>query len=172
MTVSDEGVPANVVAFGFYNEAGGDPSSITQTYFDDDADVLAAFFSQNSGAGVDFSANQGPPNLPGGNPIAFDTTGGLRFGANPPTQPNGVNPGEWLVLNLTLAANTTFDDIVAALAAETLRVGIHVQGFESGGSESLVNVPEGSGNPIPEPGSILLLATGIGGLLLRRLRKS
>jgi hypothetical protein len=176
MTVSDEGLPADVLAFRFDN-AGPEDSSITGTYFDDDADVLLALFSQSdSGAGVDFAPNVGPPNLPGGNAIGFDTTGGLRFGSTPPIQPNGVNPGEWLILNLTLAANTTFDDVVAALAAETLRVGIHVQGFEGGGSESFVSTPEGDdggfGNPVPEPGSMILLGTGIGGLLLRRLRKS
>jgi len=41
------------------------------------------------------------------------------------------------------------------LTTGALRIGIHVIDFESGGSESFINVP------VPEPGTGLLLAFGL-----------
>ena len=65
-----------------------------------------------------------------------------------PAQPNGVNPGESLGIVFDLIGGQAFADTIAALADGGLRIGIHVQGFEDGGSESFVN------NGPTEPGTI------------------
>ena len=56
----------------------------------------------------------------------------------------------------------TYADVLSELASGALRIGIHVQGFASTGSESLINTPE--------PGTALLLALGLGGLAAGRRR--
>jgi hypothetical protein len=81
-----------------------------------------------------------------------------------PVQANGVNPGEALELYLALATGRSFQEAIASLNGGGLRIGIHVQGFEGGGSESFINVPADGNDPVPEPGTLLLLASGVLGL--------
>ncbi len=50
----------------------------------------------------------------------------------------------------------TVADVLQDLADGTLRIGIHVQGYASGGSESLVNVPELGTGPLVGLGTALL----------------
>lgn len=157
------------VLFSFSN-AGPGLSSITDVYFDDgtllgiagliDADdnVLGPF----GDPGVDFSQDASPPDLPGGNLVGFVTTAGFLADSDPPAQLNGVNPLETLGVVFNLQFGGTFADIVDELTTGALRVGIHVQGYATGGSESFVNLP------IPEPGTALLLSLGLGILGLRR----
>ena len=63
----------------------------------------------------------------------------------------------------------TFADVANDLSSGALRIGIHVQGFDGGGSESYIN-----GDLIPEPASVLvwgLLATAFAAAAWRRRRK-
>jgi hypothetical protein len=156
-----------------YDNFGPEDAVIADVFFDDEAGVLGGFDSYG-GSGVAFDLTPpGNQNLPGGNTVNFDAD--LHASALPPPPTNGVGPGDWLILYLTLSAGTSLEDVAAALEGGTLRTGVHVIAFESGGSESFVNIPEGDGgfgDPVPEAGSMILLGTGIGGLLLRRLRKS
>jgi hypothetical protein len=157
------------VLFNFQN-SGPAASSITDVYFDDgtllgiaglvDADdnALGSFGS----AGVDFSQDASPPNLPGGNVIGFETTAGFLADSDAPAQPNGVNPLESLGIVFNLKGGGTYADIISELTTGELRIGIHVQGFASGGSESFVNVP------VPEPGTALLIGFGLATLARRR----
>ncbi len=167
LDVTDAG--GGQVSFLFTN-LGPLASSITDVYFDDG--TLLGIASIVNGAGVSFSQGASPPDLPGGNSIspAFQTSAGFSADSDPPTQPNGVNPGEQLEILFDLVGGSTFADTIAALEAGGgtggLRVGIHVQGFAGGGSEAFVNAP-----PIPEPSSALLAGFALavfGGALRRR----
>ncbi len=171
--VSDEGISATQVKFTFRN-TGPARSSIADIYFDDEAPVLLGFSSLINGSGVNFSPGASPSNLPGGNTISFDANFGTD--SNAPTQPNGINPGETLTIIFNLLNGNDYADVTAALNAGSaanhgtgLRIGIHVQGFRGGGSESFVT----KGNPptgVPDGGSTAILL-GLGALGLGFIRK-
>ena len=144
------------IVFTFTN-TGAAALSITDIYFDDAGSLLGIAAIAN-GSGVSFSDGASPGNLPAGNGAtpAFVAT----FGAdsNAPVQPNGVNPGETVAITFNLQSGTSFQDVLAELADGRLRVGLHVQGFANGGSESFVNTP------LPEPSTLALLAAALIGL--------
>lgn len=155
------GPGANQVTFHFKN-LGPLASSITDIYFDDG--TLLGIASVVDGPGVDFEPVASPPNLPGGDLLSppFETTEGFAADAEPPAQPNGANPGEWVKIIFDLINGQTLADTLAALDDGSLRIGLHVQGFSGGGSESFVNVPE--------PALALLLAGSFLGLRRRLAR--
>jgi hypothetical protein len=161
--VTDEGF--NTVSglyqalFTFVN-TGQDASSICDVYFDDGS-LLGIALIDNSVAGVSFSQYATSPNLPGGKDIGFVTTAGFSADSDPKVQPNGVNPGETLGILFNLQSGQTWNNVIADLGTGNLRIGIHVQGFDSGGSESFVNNPA----PVPEPATILLVGTGLLGII-------
>lgn len=159
--VTDPG--AGLVLFTFSN-VGPAASSITDVYFDDGS-LLGIALVINY-ASVDFSQIATPGNLPAANNASppFVTTAGFSADSNPPVQPNGVNPGQMLAIQFSLQGGQTYADVLSELANGTLRIGIHVQGFSSLGSESLVSVPE--------PAAFGLLGLGLGALALRRQRRS
>ena len=161
----DAGSGPNQAKFTF-NNSGPAAMSITDVYFDDG--TLLGIASIVNGTGVNFSQGATPGNLPGANGIspAFQTTAGFSADSNPPVQPNGVNPGESLTIIFNLLPGKTFADTISALTTPTptnkLRIGIHVQGFANGGSESFVHL-------VPAPGAATLI--GLAGLLAARRRR-
>ncbi len=154
------------VLFTFRN-IGPAASSICDLYFDDGS--LLALSHVFNGAGTTFSQFAKPKDLPGGEHAtpAFVTTAGFSADADPPVQPDGVNPGEEVGIFFTLKYGQTYQNVISELASGALRVGIHVQGFEGGGSESFVDNP----NPIPAPASAGLGVVALGILMFacRRL---
>jgi hypothetical protein len=151
---------AGQVRFELTN-SGPAQSTIAGAYWDDDSSLLASIASISS-AGVSFSANGSPPDLPGGNSINPAFSGDFRVNANAPPPQNGVNPGDVLDVVFNLANGVSANDVINALGSGSLRVGVHVINFASGGSESFVNTPE--------PAALLLGALGLAGLAAFRRR--
>jgi len=143
---------AGAVLFQFGN-AGPAASSITDVYFDDaeNGALLQISVILDAAPFVDFEKGATPRNLPGASQASprFETTNGFSADSESPTQPSGVNPGESLGILFSLRPGKSFADVLAGFGDGSLRIGIHVQGFASGGSDSFVNVPEpGAAGPV------------------------
>ncbi len=145
---------SGTVNFLFTNN-GPEDSSITNVYFNDLLPPLLGLPSIITfSTGVSFSAGCSPADLPGGNTYGFTTS--YCADSNSPTQPNGVNSGEWLNIAYTLQDSATIDDVIAAIDSGDYRVGIRVQGFDSGGSEG--GIVRGR---VPEPSTLLFVMSGL-----------
>ena len=164
--VTDAG--SGKVLFTFGN-TGTEASSICDVYFDDGT-LLGIASIYDSEAGVSFSEGATPGVLPGGNEVdpVFEVTAGFLADSDSPAQPNGINPGETLGIAFDLQSGGTFADVLAELDDGRLRIGIHVQGFDSGGSESFIN---NSVVPVPEPATILLFGAGLVGFAASQRKK-
>ena len=163
--VTDAGF--ELALFTFLN-VGPDPMSITDIYFDDGS-LLTIGSVDNSDPGVDFKVGGAPPDLPGGKTLTppFVATSAFTTSSSSPTQPNGVNTGESVGITFQLVSGMDFDDVLAFLTDGGLRIGLKVQGFADGGSESFVNLPQ----PVPEPSTALSLCMfGLVGLAFARHR--
>lgn len=148
-----------------FTNAGPAASSITDVYFDDGS--LLGIAQIVNGTGVDFTQLATPSDLPGGSNVSppFQTTMGFSADSVPAVQPNGVNPGETLAIIFDLMSGKTYADVLNDLTTSALRIGIHVQGYSSLGSESFVN------GSAPEPGPSLLLGVGLALAAAPRLRR-
>ena len=163
--------PAAGEALLTFNNVGPAPMSITSIYLDDLAEpgnlVDAILAIDDGDPGVSYTTITGNLNLPGGNQPGVDFTEDLGI---KPTNAggfslHGVGPGESLGLRLGLETGVSFSQLLDALASpgnDGLRIGIHVQGFAGGGSESAVSVPE--------PASLTLIALGLTLVLQKRSR--
>lgn len=169
LSVIVTGVSATQALFTF-NNIGANASSITDVYWDDGTLLGIAAVNVNNTGLVSFSALATPSNLPGANNIspAFVTTAGFSVDSNSPhLSQNGVNPGESLGVLFNLQTGKTYTDLLAALDAThrdqpgDLRIGIHVQSFSNGGSESFINTP----TAVPLPAAVWLLGSGLIGMV-------
>lgn len=164
--VLDIGVQS--VRFLFTN--GSNVSSLTDVYFADGALFNKINRITASNNGVVFSQGATPKNLPGGNGISvpFLTTAGFSADSDPPVSLNGVQnsdvTGEWLAIDFLLKDGKTFADVLFALTlpagGDWLRVGLHVQSFAGGYSESFIN-KQLAISPVPEPATYGMMAVGL-----------
>lgn len=170
------------LGFKFTN-IGSVASAITDIYFDDRAGSLTTpLVITGSGTSgptpVSFVQFASPSNLPGGGSLspAFETTAGFLAESTAPPSKNGVGNTaggeEWVTLTFNLSSN--FADVMTAITNGGLRIGLHVQGFPGGGSESFVNsVPPPPPPPppvIPLPGASALALGGLLAVGARRRR--
>ncbi len=175
----------NQILFTFIN-TGTVACSITDVYFDngnppETLSWLAGLIDRDEGTGgstgVDFSRYADPTNLPGAVNANPDFVTTLFFSADSDSKPggilaNGVNPGEKLGVIFNLLSGETFDSVVAAMTSGDLRIGIHVQGFANGGSESFIGINPPGNSMVPEPGTISLITMGLISLVSTRKRRS
>ncbi len=161
LTMDVSSLGTDQAQFTFFN-TGTDPCVITQIYFENGPlhDIDAILDS----AGVSFHEGGSPHSLPGGNAISpsFDTA--FRVTADNPAPHWGVAnsqpPGQdWVSVLFGLDRGKTFEDVQTELLSGHLRIGLHVQGFPCGGSESFVNTP--TIVSVPEPGTAMAMLTAL-----------
>jgi hypothetical protein len=152
------------VSFKFYNQSG--PSvpnvSITDIYFDDG--TLRQISGITNGPGTSFAQLATPKELPGAELLVppFQTTDQFSADSDPPPPKWGVEPGEWMIIRFDLWAGGTLQDVIDEINDGRIRIGVHLQAFPDGRSESAIAVPE--------PATISLMALGVCAVLSRRRR--
>ena len=159
---------ANQALFQFYNTGPG-ASGIADVYFDDG--TLLSIATINNSTSVKFSQFATPPNLPGANNADpdFATTAGFSADSDAPVAKNAVNPGETLGILFNLQSGKSFADVVNAFSLGGghggLRIGLHVQSFANGGSESFIT------SAVPEASKLLMMLVGISFIATRAMRR-
>jgi hypothetical protein len=152
---------SNYVQFTISNASGGDTSSITDIYFDDAAHCLSRMSIVNS-TGVRFADGAYPTNLPGASGADPDFSTNFSADSDSPTISNGVNTGEYIIFRF----KGNYSTVLQNLNASNLRVGIYVQGYADGGTESFVSTATYPIPNAPAPRAIMLVFLGLG--LVRR----
>lgn len=161
--VQDEG--AGEFSISLHNESGV-RSPLTSLYIEDADGLITGLVSIGGSSGVSFELGGKPPGLPSGSVEDFEEH--WTFSALNPKPKNGVGSGEELTIVFTLADGYSYEDVIAAMTDGSLRLGVHAPPFGAGGNQSFVT-GGGSGDPVPEPGTLaLLLAAGTVWALRRR----
>jgi len=157
----------NNVDFKINNAAGGANVFIGHIYFDFlNANLFTSLTQTGQLGTVSFTGDaSSSQNFPEGNNIAFSTDADAdrNGGAS-----NGINIGEYLILSAVLSSST---DIVDLLNTGGLRVGLHMQGYAGGGSDSYVSGGTPSAVPVPAAAWLFMSGLGLFGIARRRLNR-
>ena len=145
------------VRFEFHNDSTSE-FTINKLYFEDG--VLADVSSMDFGDGTFFELDENTAQLPGGNTLTPSFETAYSFDSGPPTEDNGIDPGQWSAVIFNTDSETGLEDLLCQIYDGSFRVGVHVSGISSRLSASAINTT------IPEPATLLLL--GIGSWLFLR----
>jgi hypothetical protein len=146
-----------------FTNSGPEESVISRRYFDFVPELNLSLMAINGGNGVEFQTSPvNPRNLPAGHSITNIFNSELGVASKNPSPHYGINPYDSVELIMTY--DDTYD-FLGALGNEDLRIGLHVQSFEGGYSESFVNV-------VPEPGTLPMLCVGSFALRWLKIKKS
>jgi hypothetical protein len=132
--------------------SGSNPAVVEQVFIDAPG-VTGGIFVGGVGV-VDFGNAVAGGNLPGGNPVGFTSV--VNFAADNPAPRNGIGYHSQDTLVLQVGGFQLTGDL------SDIRVGVHVIGFEDGGSEAFTT--PGPGTAVPEPSAALIF--GIGTLVM------
>ena len=168
----------NNAHFKFWN-IGTHPCSITDVYFADGLlltmDSIIDADEGGGHTGVDFERDAKPGNLPGGNDVGFSATEGFTADSDAPVPTWGVQASfpanEWLEIIFSIDPCSTPQHLYDELNSKELMIGIHVQAFEGGYSESFINGNTPSPG-IPEPATFALLTIGSIALFKTKRRRT
>lgn len=146
-------------------------TALTAVYFDWAG--TSDWWTQISGAslsstpGVSFSWFGSPSDLPAGNNATPDFVSDLNAVANVPRPQWGVNANEYLPFRLF----TNATNYASMLDSGAFRVGVHVQSFPNGGSESFVSRTMAGAVPEPETYAMMLAGLALVGAAARRKQR-
>jgi hypothetical protein len=165
--------PGGGQALFTFKNLGPEPCIIMEIYFDCPQGALSQGDIMNV-PGVRFVPGGEPVVLPGGHTLSPIFVVDFLDSADKDPEKhgnskieNGIGPNESLDLYLVINSGT-FAGMIDDLGSGSLRVGLHVQAFGDGNSESFVN----DGVKVPAPGAIVLGAIGLGAVGLVRRRQT
>ncbi len=155
--LSAEIVPSGEDALLTITMTGFDAALVKQIFIESSFVTAISFQGSTEDGTVVFGTGQAGGNLPGGNNVSFVEAFNIAANSPPPLNGIGFHPQDDFSLQAgEFLLSLTGGDFSLLLA--DLRIGVHVIGYASGGSESFVSTP------VPEPGTFALLATGLLGL--------
>jgi hypothetical protein len=143
--------------------AGAVEAVVEQVFIESNIVSAISFLGSGGGGTVNFTSDGSPGNLPGGNGVGFVTA--VSASADNPKPRHGIgrhnqdNTSPQSSMFLLTLLGGDFHDLLS-----DMRIGVHVIGFESNGSESFVT------EPVPEPSTALLLAFGLAAMAAQRRR--